>query len=289
MRLPRSPVLIGALIGTLTGLLLPAAARAAPDSHLSAPKAAAPAAEPAGFGRLAGHRAEYQLRLKPGRNPGAIAASGRMVFTFTPSCAGYATTQRIVIDITGPDGTASRLVSDYATLEALDGRWLRFTSRQSTGNQAPDVVSGEAQAGPAGGSVTYSAPPGRRRALPPGTLLPGAHIKAMLAAAEAGQHFFAAPLFDGTSAEGAEDSFVTLGRMRPAQPRGRALIDGQASVPVHISFFPQRPGQGDQTPDFALAARFFANGVASEMELDFGDFTVSGELQQLTPRPAPHC
>lgn len=285
---------IGALM--LAATLAPTCARGAPamaelPSGHAKPRIAAE--EGRAPGPLAGHHAEYVLALRPGNNPGAIAATGRMVFDLADSCAGYAATQHILIDLTGPDGSPTHLVSDYATVESHDGLRLRFTSRELTNGRLTTDLRGEAVLAAAGGAgvASYSSVPVHRVTLPPGTLMPAAHTRAILRQAGSAQHFLAVPLFDGTSADGAEDSFATLGRSSAPGAAGLSSLPalrGLASTRVRIGFFP-RGGSGEQMPDFELGLRYFSNGVASELEMNFGDFAVLGTLQSLRLLPPIPC
>jgi len=238
---------------------------------------------------LAAHHAVYSLSLKPGANSGAIAASGAMRFDFADSCDGWVTAQHMVVDLTDNTGHEQHMVTDYATIENHEGTKLTFHSRQGRNGTITSLVDGVAVLSHPGGGgyADFTTPDHKRVLLPAGTKLPTAHTAALLRAAEAGQKFMAAPLFDGTDDGGAQDSFVVSGRHYPAGPGKFAMLDGMSSTGVRIAFYDQ--GKGDQSPEFETAMRYYANGVASELEMNFGDFTLLGHLDQLAPKAAPHC
>jgi hypothetical protein len=48
---------------------------------------------------------------------------------------------------------------------------------------------------------------------------------------------------------------------------------------VRIAFFDKE--QGKQQPDYEVSMRYFANGVADGLSMDFGDFVMSGKLDTL--------
>lgn len=238
---------------------------------------------------LAPHRAEYRLSLRSARGQSVTAASGTMAFDLQDTCGGMLTTQHLAIDLTDRDGAARRLTSDYATFERRDGRRFEFHSRQDDGADATQVVEGTAgfDAASRPGSADYTSPVRRRVALPRGTLLPNAHTGAILDAARAGTRFLSLPLFDGTSADGAQDTFVTLGnRVKLAGGPWPALARLGATR-VHVSFF-DRAAQ-TELPDFDIAMRYFDNGVADDLVMDFGDFVMQGELTALTPHAMARC
>jgi hypothetical protein len=79
-------------------------------------------------------------------------------------------------------------------------------------------VSGDASVTPNGGTGTahFVTPEETTKELPKGTLFPMAHTDTILAAAEAGKKVIGVPLFDGTTASGAQDSAATA----PPKTRG---------------------------------------------------------------------
>jgi hypothetical protein len=238
---------------------------------------------------LAAHRASYTLTLRSSRDQSVVAAHGLMVFDLQQACGGLVTTQHVAIDLTDRDGRDSRIVTDYATFEAADGTRLDFHSRQTTGGAPTEIVDGTASLDRAGmhGLAHYANPEARTLRLPPGTKLPNAHTASILNAAMAGRRFLSLPLFDGTSASGAEDTFVTIiGRDPPAPEKWPALARLPSSR-VHVSFF--TPGAMEETPDYEVAMRYFDNGVADDLTMDFGDFAMHGALTGLDQHAAPRC
>jgi hypothetical protein len=238
---------------------------------------------------LAGHHAAYVLTLNTTRQADVIAAIGSMTYDLTDSCTGWTTSQHLVVDMTDKDGQESRMVSDYATFESKDGTRLDFHSRQQTGNAVTQVLDGTAVLNHSGGHghADFTNPEKRRVNLPEGTLLPNAHTMAVIAGAMDGKKFLSMPLFDGTGADGAQDSFVVLESWdRQHTSRWHSLAD-LPSGRVHIAFF-DRNGPS-QTPDYEIAMRYFDNGVADNLVMDFGDFAVDGILQQFSLRTPPRC
>jgi len=132
-------------------------------------------------------------------------------------------------------------------------------------------------------------PAARTMKLPVGTLFPMAHTAAILAAAAAGKKFLSLPLFDGTGTDGAQDTFVTVldwgAKTDVAWPRLAALPSGR----VHISFFDRDKPGGGQTPDYEIGMRYFEDGVADDLRMNFGEFVMTGALKTFEPAPPPHC
>ena len=251
------------------------------------------AAEPGSEAMLA-HRAAYRLALDGVRdNSGVVQAQGVMLYEVVDACDAWASRQRFTLVVTDRDGNTIETSSDYATLEAKDGTSLRFSLTQITEGAVTQRVAGEAAVTVEGGRIRYTEPTATEETLPPGTLLPMRHTIRSLAAARQGQRLLATPLFDGTSADGAQDTTTIIsGGWAGPQPNANfPALAPLSSARMRIAFFDRNPsssqGSGTGTPDYEVSLRYYENGVADELKMDFGDFTVDGRLGELQPIPSP--
>ncbi|NGM23558.1 cell envelope integrity EipB family protein [Roseomonas stagni] len=243
----------------------------------------------AGIARMVAHRAAYRLDLGEARNSGIAAVRGAMVFDVADACEGWATRQRMTMTVTDRDGQEIETVSDYATYEAKDNSRLRFSLTQTTQGAVSSRVSGEAELNPDGsGTIRYAEPAGKEEALPTGTLLPMRHTVLAVEAARAGRRLLAAPLFDGTSDEGPQDTTTIISAWTAASGSPRLpMMAGQASGRMRIAFFERGAGaNGASQPEYEVGLRYFENGVADEIIMDFGEFSVSGQALELSALPA---
>ena len=113
-----------------------------------------------------------------------------------------------------------------------------------------------------------------------------AHTKAILSAALAGKKFIAIPLFDGTSADGVQDSAVAIAGMTPPTASEWPGLSALPSTRVRIGFFDRDNTTGQ--PDYEVGMRYWDNGIANDMVMDFGDFVMDAKLTELT-LPKPGC
>ena len=242
----------------------------------------------AGIGRMAAHRAAYRLDLGSSRDGAITAVRGAMVFDIADACEGWATRQRMTMTVTDRDGTDVETVSDYATYEAKDGSRLRFSIVQSTQGAISSRVSGEAELKPDGsGSVRFAEPAGQEESLPPGTLLPMRHTVISVETARAGRRLLVSPLFDGTSDEGAQDTTTVISGwgVMPGEPRF-PMLAAMPSGRMRIAFFERGAATGGASqPEYEVGLRYYDNGVADELTMDFGEFSVTGRMLELTPLP----
>jgi len=272
----------------IAGLAAGAALFAAPSPH---------AAEP-GVEAMAGHRAAYRLNLDRVRENSDIArAEGAMLYEVVDACDGWATRQRFQLRLTDRDGQDVETTSDYSTYETKDGRSIRFSLTQTSQGAVSQRVAGEATVTPEGGTVTYTAPEPKQEALPRGTLLPMLHTIRSLAAARAGSRMLVVPLFDGTSPDGAQDTTTVISTWQQPGGQGGAQASGRfpalaqlGSARMRVAFFDRNPsgtGGGASAPDYEVGLRYFENGVADELKMEFGEFSVDGRLQELALLPNP--
>jgi hypothetical protein len=253
------------------------------------------AAEP-GAEAMAGHRAAYRLSLDKVRDNSDIArADGAMLYEVVDSCDGWATRQRFQLRLTDRDGQDVETTSDYSTFETKDGRKIRFSLTQTSQGAVSQRIAGEAEVtpegSPRGGTARYTEPEAKEEALPKGTLLPMLHTIRSLAAAKAGKRMMVVPLFDGTSAEGAQDTTTVISAWQP--PAANAKFPELAklgSARMRVAFFDRNDSGangGASAPDYEVGLRYYENGVADEMQMDFGEFSVNGALQELALLPNP--
>jgi len=225
---------------------------------------------------LAAHRALYKLTMDSARGD-IQSATGSMAYEITDACDGWATRQRLSLEITNRDGQDIALVSDYATWESKDGLSMRFRMRQTTDTAVTEQVEGDATLTGAGqpGTIRYTVPEERTVEMPAGTVFPMAHTAAIIAAAESGKRFLALPIFDGTGDKGTQDSSVaitswTSGATGSKYPALANLPSGR----VRVAFFDRNKPQSDSKP--------------LDLMMDFSDFVMSGKLSEFV-MPEPHC
>jgi hypothetical protein len=270
----RLPAALGALLLTASIAIQPAAAVNSP----------APAGVPA-QGAMLAHKALYTLTLGGTKGTDVIAARGTMGYEVTDACDGWAVRQRLRMTITNAEGQNIEMASDYATWESKDGLKFRYHMRQTTDTAVTSQTDGEAFLRKTGapGEAHYSTPHDSTTVLPAGTVFPMAHTAAIIAAARDKKHFAGLPLFDGTDENGVEDSFiVVIDWKQPMQTKWPGLSP-LPSTKVQIAFFDHQPNA--MTPTYQVGMRYWDNGVADDMRMDFGDFIMSGKMTEFTPQP----
>jgi hypothetical protein len=234
---------------------------------------------------LAAHRAFYRITLGNAENSGTTSASGAMEYEVIDGCNGWAIQQRMDVTTLDREGGETHTVSDYSTWESKDGHEFRFHIAQTDGDKIVRVGYAQLQPG-RGGFAVYSQPTTRRVTLPPGTVFPMAQTAAVLAAARRGDEFLSLPVFDGTATNAVENSFSVITSHGVQAPTIFLSLRGLDSDTVHVGYFDTDPNQ--QLPSELMSMRYWDNGVADQLVIDFGNFTLDGVLSRIELLPR-HC
>jgi hypothetical protein len=238
---------------------------------------------------LTGQDALYNLSLAKVRTHDVTGATGQMRFAIADGCTGWGTTQHMTLLIRNADGSLTKTVTDYVTWETKNGTQLTFnlSEKDNDGKPVVDDAGTAIRAANGSGNITYSTPADRVMTMPRGTLFPMAHTAAILDAGMHGKKFVSVPLFDGTTDDGAQHTFVViLGRHGPTAKNPFPGLAKLSSTDVDIAFYERK--HFDQNPDFRSQMLYYDDGVANHIMMDFGDFVMRGELEHLSI-PASNC
>jgi hypothetical protein len=223
---------------------------------------------------------------------------GRIVYDFAGNmCDGYDLRFRQVTELDSGEGKTA--LSDLRSTSWEEGaaRSLRFDSQNYLDRRLVDSVDGHADKGADGVTVTLAKPkPSTMRI---GTaVFPSEHMRRIIAAAREGKTLLELTVYDGSeTGEKVYQSLTVIGKkIAPNEHAPTDAAAGQTAVagldrwPVTISYFDRaQQGQGEQTPVYAISFEAYENGVARALVLDYGDFTVSGDLTSLEMKNVKPC
>lgn len=242
-------------------------------------------------GEVAPHDARYAIALSSVSGSNNVAgASGEMQLDWIDVCDGWATDLDLRVQLFNPDGEEMRFGTAVTAWEAKDGRRYRYLVRERSTFAPSRDLKGTAVLNRNGtGEARFTQPVETQVALPVGTLFPTAHSLAVLAAAERGDLFLEAPIFDG-SEDSEEDLLVSfasiVGPFHDSEPRLPALA-GLDYYQVSLAFY--AAASADELPTHEVRLRLYENGVVDRQLFDYGDFVLSGDLVELTYHTKPHC
>ncbi len=249
---------------------------------------------------LAPHRAVYDLKLNKSKGKRSLeAVRGRILYDFSGSaCEGYSLTFRQVSELDSGEGKVA--VSDLRSTTWEDGeaKSFRFQSQNTLNNQEQTTVDGRAERRADEVLVTLSKPAAKSMTIEGEVVFPTEHILRAIRAARDGKTILDLKAYDGSdNGEKVYNSLTVIGKPIASGTKvpddaaaGDSILAPLTRWPVTVSYFePSISATGEQTPVYAISFELYDNGVSRALVLDYGDFTVTGELKQLEMKDAKPC
>lgn len=279
--------------------------RIAAARHLGAAGAltlAAAAATPAFAVDLVPHRAVYDLSLSRAEaSTSLVAAEGRLVFEINGSeCEGFTVDFRNVTRVTDREGTSRVTDLRSATFETIAPPQLDFTHETYIDGEPATGVEGSARATAAGVTVAVSEPKDTEMMLRR-AIFPTAHTRLIIEAAQAEERFLEASVYDGgDEADAVFETATVIGPGETGLPGAsageRAAFEALPDADAHmawrlvITYFQEGAAEGERQPEYELTFTLLDNGISYDVNFNYGAFSLSGELTELTMgEPAEAC
>ena len=244
---------------------------------------------------LAAHRGIYDVTLRSAKNGSSVqGVKGTMLFDLSDTCDGWATQQQMQLHFNFADGEDSDVSSTVVTWEAKDSSTFRFNVKRVTDGQQDAAYKGVATMATAGGQASYTLPKDKAAiGLKAGTLFPTRHTSMILQKAMEGEKLFMRRVYDGSDEEGMVDASAFIGaKMDPSSlpaPEGAKashLLE-QPLWPVRIAFYTPDSQTGE--PEYEMELMLQQNGIARSMMIDYGEFSIIGELKTLEAGDVASC
>ncbi|MGO9173580.1 MAG: cell envelope integrity EipB family protein [Rhodomicrobium sp.] len=278
---------------TLLLALQPAIAQGAPAQDLAAHPPVSQQEAPAQSYGLASHRAVYELTLgDTGAGSNVSDIRGQLVYDFRGSpCLGYTLNTRLVTEVFDRDGKAATNDIRSESWEDAEGRRFRFSTSQYTNNKLAESTKGTARRplhNRDAVNVDLEKPKKSSLSFSGKILFPTQHSLSLLKAAVAGRTRLQADIYDGsekgtklyetTSVIGAPLELSANSQLPSIKNAG--LLDTIPSWPVVVSYYEPGPNK-DGLPSYEISFRMYSNGVSRKLKLDYGTFSLEGELSSI--------
>ncbi len=284
---------------TLFLALCPALAQGAPTQDVAARPPALKQETPENA-QLVSHRAVYNLALAAtGAGSNVTDIRGRLVYDFQGSaCQGFTLNTRLVTEVFDREGKPS--VSDIRSesWEDASGEHFRFSTSQYADGKLSESTKGSARRPNRDTVIVRLEKPQRSYLTLTGKILfPTQHSLNLLRSALAGQTRLQADIYDGsekgtkvyeTSSVIGAPLELSANSQLPSI-KNSAILDNIPSWPVVVSYYEQGPKK-DGLPSYEISFRMYGNGVSRKLKLDYGTFSLDGELSSvefLETKPCP--
>ena len=233
------------------------------------------------------HRAVYDLKLDDASDRSGITGiTGRMVYELRGSaCEGYTVRFRYV---TQSDTSDASQITDQqtTTFEDADGKSFSFVTKSYIDQNLDHELRGNAVRDATGVKVEIDKPEPKILELKP-TQFPTQHLLELIAKANKGENFYETSIFDGSEdADKAMTTTVIVGKQEGAEsgdPEMKALnkLGTEKFWPVDIAYFDETSKGGEDLPEYRISFKLYENGLTRDLEMDYGNFVISGKLVDL--------
>lgn len=238
---------------------------------------------------LAPHQAAYRLSLARESVGGPLVhVDGGLVIEWRRACDGWISQQRLGFVAATEQGAGFTHDVRFSSWESLDGSRLRYSVRSFEGETVEEEFRGSASRSPDGGQATFKTPEEREVPLPAGTVFPTDHLERVLADAASGENFVSHAVFDGWGFDALTQIATVIGQPRTLDPSAIAGGDGpRRAWPVSMAYY-KVAGPGD-VPEFEATFLLDEDGVLRDLVLDYGEFSLEGDLVELDLAEPPDC
>jgi len=257
------------------------------------------AALPADAATIAAHRAIYDLKLvRAGDSSQLSAVTGRLAFEIQGSaCEGWTINFRMVNRFSPVEGALRTVDTQSTAFESGDALSMQYNEKEFVDRALKEesrikVSRPSATAEAAGALGQGEAKP---FTVPGGALFPMQHQLNLMDKAEQGETRDASLLYDASDGAKTYRAITFIGRRKDAGSNSRDSANSEAkslatlpSWPVSISYYPTS-GDNQDTPSYQVGFDLYANGVATGLVLDYGDFALGGELKTLEIMAGEPC
>jgi hypothetical protein len=249
-------------------------------SVLSVSTAAAPPVIPSSTAQtvLASHKALYNVTListRPGTDYQDV--TGKMFLEFTDSCDAWTTNQKSLLRVLTDEGNEQKSRSVFSAWESKAGKG------------AGDV-----------GTATYTKPERKTYNLPPHFLFQTAQQVKLIEYAQKGGHFLSGDMFDGSEGGGSARFNAVI--LKPSLDKAQGTVPSNPLLDsprhrIRVAFYTpagtddddSQSSGGSNQPEYEMTMTVHDNGVVSDYDYDYEDFSVHGQLVSILALPQPHC
>lgn len=256
---------------------------------------------PAQSAGLVSHKALYSVTMTNARAGGEyLDVSGKMLLQFTDACDGWTTNQKSLLRTLLADGSEENSNSDFTSWESKAGDSYTFSVRQVQGNDVTEFRGRAKRSGANGsGTAEYTKPERKIYRLPPHFFFQTAQQIRLLEYAKKGDKFFNGALFDGSEGGGAAQfNAVVLKSMAAPEHKVKSVLLDVPAHRVRIAFYPPEGTNPDgarvsaetgEQPEYEMTMTLHDNGVVSDYDYDYDEFSVHGRLEAIETVNRPHC
>jgi hypothetical protein len=244
---------------------------------------------------VASFEALYDLSLNRAHSGSGIESyAGLLTIRWADACEGYTSDQHIAADVWNVAGGQMYTEFSSSSWEARDQTVFRFTMTTKLNEEVTREVLGKAsrENPSADGVIVFSKPRENKHALGSDVLFPSEYLNRLLEAAQNGDTVFEANMFDGSDNKIIYNTVSFIG----AKGNNNDIEDEVEKYPLlaHMDYWPVQASYHlvntkNELPEFEISMRMYANGITTDLILDYGGFALNGKLLKLNEIKGAGC
>ena len=239
---------------------------------------------------LSSHQALYEINLWSSSSASSVeSVVGRTSVSLKRACDGWHSAENYAINFGFNQGQTSEFLSHYESWESIDGSNFSFSVEERSTSNGQKTYDGFANVFAGFGEANYFGSEEGKKKLPSDTLFPVEHLKRVLEAASRGDYVYRTNMFVGGEIE---DSHYFVSSVVGAAKTDAPEVDlgdlaGQHYWPLRMAYFD--PEAVSAQPEYEIEFMVQDNGVILSYIVDYGDFSIRGNLSQISPLDEPVC
>jgi hypothetical protein len=248
---------------------------------------------------LAPHRAYYTLEAARLDDKGGITAiNGKLAYEITGNdCEGYAVTYRIANRYIQGEGSPQLMDIQLTSFESGDGMELDMRQKQYVNTKLDKETRVKAKkpkdGGPGEGDLEGKE--GKKFEIDAAAVFPTAFQKQLMSEAEKGNNRASAIVFEGSDETKVVKAVSFIGNKKTgskiesgADQATLASLNSLPAWPVTVSYY-DSDAQDDAPPTYSASFNMLANGISTDLVLDYGSYALKGKLEKIELLKAETC
>ena len=228
------------------------------------------------------HKAEYQLSLfDNSKETGIKDIKGKSNYVINEECHGWNTTEKILLSFKLQNNIETNLSSVWSTFETFSGNSYQFDMTENINGQETSNFIGFSNISKDISNAKYFSDGEYEVSLNENIEFPITHLKNLILAAQNNKKIYSSNLFLGSEFS---DSYkivtAIIGRKKVNEKYTFSNNLYQRFYwPVNLAYY--TPGKEKDNPEYTISAQLQQNGVIIRYVIDYGEFSINSELNDL--------
>ncbi len=228
------------------------------------------------------HKAEYRLSLFGNSlETGIKDIQGKSNYILKEECHGWNTSEKILLSFKLKNSIETNLLSVWSTFETFSGQSYQFNMTENINGKETNNFIGFSNISTNISNAKYFSDKEYEVSLGENIEFPITHLKNLILAAQNNKKIYSSNLFLGSELSDS-NKIVTaiIGRKKANEKYNfKNNLFQKFYWPVNLAYY--NPGKELDKPEFTISAKLQQNGVIIGYVVDYGEFSVNSELNDL--------